>query len=1278
MRKRAAVIILICLFNINLILSPIIMSTSFNVYSQMLKGKYSNVKINLSSLDFSLDQRFILTLDSSITIEEQLSKIEQVLGQPLTTHYVFSSFKGVCVSLTKSQVNDLSSLSFIKSIIKDEKFQMIDPMGFSGLVTAEPDIDLGKVTDLINSSLLPYTGAGVKIAILDTGIYKNHLDFSGRVTQEKSFVTNQYGWAFADEEGVIDLMGHGTHVAGIAAGSGAASPTGYDCQGVAPGAELINAKCLDRIGDGSISSVVAAIEWAANTSGADIISMSLGFPGEVDPDHPISLAVDDAVSQGVIVVVAAGNEGPFYLSSRAPGNARRVITVGASNSSNQLASFSSRGPTTFDSYKPNVVAPGVNMYSALAEGTVLQAISTRTRDAIGAGNRYMPLSGTSMAAPVVAGAVALLLDAFPSLSPEAAKIALMETTINLTGNLGPNAQGAGLINVTAAHELLNQTLNISAVFPKLLPAEPFDILSFPGNSEDMRIELLKSYSDNFTITIPSGLRPFLSFENLTAHETLTNSTSVKILETTNYSEVILNVWIPPNTTPNIYQGKLQVHNSSSLVHEIFVNLAVRTPFARVYFDGFHNEDATDSFRSNYYDVIKNLSTQGWDINLYETIITRENLNNYDVLMLPDIEVIFTPEELNAIQDFYQDGGSILILGAGYPDFARSQLNNLLALLNSGISLTTQEITWEFDYGIGRDLESFLISDIVDHPITNGVTSFTWLIGQALSVDPSNATVLARSGSLPVLAVSSNSNNGSLVVYGAERHFYGDLYDSDSNSRLISQTFDWLLENKTHSDQRNVSIQVIPNATTVDLNEVTQMNASFHAWDHENSTSIDDLSIGTNLTVSLARWNSSLGDWNSIWQASANNVTFLGSGVYEISMNFSEIGQYRINVSIQDSFEGFGFFKVINETIKIQALNMSRTQNKAGGSYSQTDLDLYRQDDRLLINLTIEHDAILANNMNVTAFLSSISTGRKDNLHLAIALDNSSSLDSMIANFTTDISFTSNQPAGTYALFIFANDSAGNVVASDIETFVINNEVPVAGASSTINGIPFSLAAILTPMTYYGGSLYISASGQDPEDSTSQIEAWVVLTNIIIDSNFIAYAYEIIMAQKLSYLMGSFQGNLVIPLSGMASYLDVRIPLLEDMYAVIVILIDSDGDYDTESQLMALINIIPIPSTVFFAGIIAIIIVIIVSLTLLATYIIRRRRRTTGVVAKPSKVQRKMIVCPYCGKSTPMALDLFFCINCGQKIRSDGTPESSSASMDDVVSDLKDKYKGDES
>ncbi|GAA1577732.1 S8 family serine peptidase [Kribbella sancticallisti] len=275
-----------------------------------------------------------------------------------------------------------------------------------------------------------HDGAGVKVAVLDTGIDAGHPDLAGKVVAGKSFIPG---------EDIRDGHGHGTHVASTIAGSGAAAGGQY--KGVAPGAQLIVGKVLDNSGTGADSGIIEAMEWAA-AGGAKVISMSLGG-GPTDGTDPMSQAVNTlSASTGALFVIAAGNLGDSGTETVAtPGTADAALTVAAVDKADNWATFSSQGPRMDDgALKPDIAAPGVSIAAARAMGTGMGSP---------VGDSYTAASGTSMATPHVAGAVAILAQQHPDWNGPQLKAALMSTAKDDV--LSAYKQGAGRVDLGRAH-----------------------------------------------------------------------------------------------------------------------------------------------------------------------------------------------------------------------------------------------------------------------------------------------------------------------------------------------------------------------------------------------------------------------------------------------------------------------------------------------------------------------------------------------------------------------------------------------------------------------------------------------------------------------------------------------------------------------------------------------------------------------------------------------------------------------------------------------------------
>jgi serine protease AprX len=330
-------------------------------------------------------------------------------------------------------------------------------MDVSASSTAADQVRAGQAGLLLGLGAIPgVTGAGVTVAVIDTGI-SAHPALNGKVLFNVSKI--------AGNPSTADAHGHGTHIAGIIAGSSSASKyvtTRYR-GGIAPDVKLVNVRVLGENGTGWTSDVIAGIEWVIENRHVykiRAINLSLGHPvTEPSTTDPLCIAVAKATAAGIVVIVSAGNAGkdengaPVLGGISSPGNSPHAITVGAINtkgtvsrSDDVMATYSSRGPTKFEhAVKPDVVAPGNKIVSLETHGSYLQRNGPQFHIAGNPTNAYMHLSGTSMSAAVVTAGVALLMQAHPNISAAQVKIALQagSTYMKDGGLLGG---GAGSVN----------------------------------------------------------------------------------------------------------------------------------------------------------------------------------------------------------------------------------------------------------------------------------------------------------------------------------------------------------------------------------------------------------------------------------------------------------------------------------------------------------------------------------------------------------------------------------------------------------------------------------------------------------------------------------------------------------------------------------------------------------------------------------------------------------------------------------------------------------------
>lgn len=298
-------------------------------------------------------------------------------------------------------------------------------------------------------------GRNINIAVLDSGIFPFHRDFftphgHSRIqcfldlTGSEPF--RRYSWHEA-----YDDNGHGTHIAGILGGNGSMSGRLYT--GIAPECRLTILKILDKNGNAGIEHILSALDWLLAHHEREqirIVNISVGttLPKYQSESSALIKKVEQLWKSGVVVVAAAGNDGPRKGSIGAPGVSRKIITVGSSDhtlpilmNGKRLTNYSSQGPTACCIKKPDVVAPGSNILSCSFKG------NGRPLSFSSLHGSYAKKSGTSMSTPMVSGAAALLLCIKPSLTPKQMKLALKNTSKDL--GLPHEYQGWGLLDIEA-------------------------------------------------------------------------------------------------------------------------------------------------------------------------------------------------------------------------------------------------------------------------------------------------------------------------------------------------------------------------------------------------------------------------------------------------------------------------------------------------------------------------------------------------------------------------------------------------------------------------------------------------------------------------------------------------------------------------------------------------------------------------------------------------------------------------------------------------------------
>ena len=368
---------------------------------------------------------------------------------------------GASARLTGHEILELAKDSDVAYIASDDLvFASFDPVAGAALADSPGILEVG-APDAWRQ--LGVTGRGIGVAILDSGIAP-HADLVGRIVASVDFTSGGSGASLVP---AADPGGHGTHVAGLVAGDGTASGGAYT--GVAPGANLIDVRVISATGSTTVSTLLAGMQWVlAHRSDYNIrvVNLSAGAPVTVSYNNdPLAMAVEVLVFSGITVVVSAGNDGPKRSSITSPGSDPYVITVGgiddggtATTADDAIASWSSQGPTAIDGMaKPDLVAPGRKIVSLRSPGSTLDQ-ELPDRVVLGLDPlvpQYFRLSGTSMAAPVVTGVVALMLERTPTLTPAQVKARLKGSAARLAYG-SPDTTGSGLVSAVGAITSLDE------------------------------------------------------------------------------------------------------------------------------------------------------------------------------------------------------------------------------------------------------------------------------------------------------------------------------------------------------------------------------------------------------------------------------------------------------------------------------------------------------------------------------------------------------------------------------------------------------------------------------------------------------------------------------------------------------------------------------------------------------------------------------------------------------------------------------------------------------
>ena len=1126
----------------------------------------------------------------------------------------------------------------------------------------------------ISANNLKYNGSGVRVAVVDTGIY-NHSDYN--VVLSRNFVSGEA------PNIVNDDYGHGTHVAGIIAGDGESSSGKY--HGVAPGVSLINARAGNYSGLAE-GDIISAIDWcvtpvASGGAGAEIISMSFGG-GTPDADDPMTLTISNAAKNyGVLLVASAGNSGPGYFTGGSPASGADVISVGAVDQNNKLASFSSWGPTLSYLGYPDIIAPGVNIISTEAPNSVL----SDEKRFIGSyfdypsNYDYIPLSGTSMACPFVSGALAILLDAFPTMTPETGRIALIKgANKHVDGSYEYLKDGAGILNVTAS---LNFLMNVNAtygdvndvasIYPNVLPVQPFDLLNFPGDHQAFNLTLLSGKSQTINITAPSkidGLK-------------ITLDKSQVVFSNDDISFVNFDVKIENNATPGKRTFTLNVTSGSGFNDSVEVSIDVRFPEYKILMDSYHglNDLFPDIsfYQVGFYDAMKTITdmnisidyfaqywTPGYNADSDNSILTEERLFQYDLVILQNPILPYNQLEMKNLKTYFDSGGNILFLGTRSNDLCIQNINSLFSELGLDLQVNQETLIDENWLGVGAAYQVLNVSNFNSPEIFNGVNGFGWAYGNTFSVAGNAQAIATIDGKCVASAFDGRSSGkGRLVAFGDLNWLYtlfSDQTFKNDHTKLVSNLLDYFL--KKDGASLNIDVQ---SARTSDPN----VNISVYALNQTTNSRISSTLLESRLNVSI----------NNLGYHKELSMTSLNDGIAyntTLSLPFTSYIPYDINVNITiGSTTYFKSSKVLyyNPSLvpQINSMNITASATRSG-----------------LDPITIEAE-LDASNYNSTTYMA-IYPGTYYSIKQTI--NKTLPMNNLGPQYSSSFTPTSNYPSGYVLAYILPINPTSNYTNPNSERLlsqIINHPPKFDEIKSTftVNGKQYTLDE-----THSENSSYVITTTQgdrfdfnitaldsvpyeDPNAQNMRISVNLFAVSITPDNYLMLIYPNAFPTVELGYNFAenSHVGSFSIPYS--MEYSSIRglesisttstynFNTKEGYLSIFVLTIfDSDGGTDN------FIIVLQIQQGLQFDPTILIIIISIIALIVIFSIIYSVRHRKKKRAARKQQVwseynstysisntqepsekgtQIGFLYCPYCGN--PIRTNTKFCPSCGKSL-----------------------------
>lgn len=1163
----------------------------------------------------------------------------------------------VLAKIPLSKYNYLSGLT--SKIYLDKVFQAFPKNIMKDAVTSAVNASYKAPIHQINGDSLisqGYKGQNITIAVIDTGIDSTHPDLQGKILYNTSYVLTKYG--YSSDESSADLNGHGTHVAALAAGTGAASNGKYI--GVAPDAKLYNLKVGSMLGSATTSAILEAVNEAINLH-ANIITTSLGSSGS-GPNDPLSLAYDIAVNKyGIVATVSAGNSGPAMGTIATPGNARSVITVGASYWENNTATFfSSRGPDSDHRYDPDVLAPGWEEVSALASNSITdlaQQYYTPSGIIPGNGGNYIAFSGTSMAAPVTAGAVALLLSKYPDLTPQAVRAALMSSATN-TGQ-PEYVQGAGFLNLANADSLLSSTytagsknVNVVSLLPQrsIYPNEP---VLYPG--QNLKVNLQFVAGEQFPIS--------LSFANSTLESMISYNKSVTSLTHEQsayynggyYGELMLTFQVPLNPKPGNYTGSVVVsigtHNYTLAIGPITVDV----PTNQIAWNIWYNTDGQDTPTGNYAAISSYLETKSIHMSVVNQPVSASWLYKYNAVIFPDNELAISNSQINVLKDYIQNGGKVVLISSFYPFSEIANYNQLSS--SYGITLGHTPAINITDLGFTE------VPQLVQEPMSlhsfdsvpfSQIGNFSWYGGTLMSVSGSASQIGSlTNGSTVMAGFAGNSTvKGQLFVFGSEYWFYNGLFASPEQT--FAQEFFTYLVNETQpfinvaSNQQEVKVGQPWNGT-VFVGKGSNFNAEANA----------------NVALLYPNGTSFLLNGTQSADQKGGSISFVPSSA----------GQYTLTVQYDN--------KVLNTTILAydQSIGFNLTvipsqhATSTPSFLADTGIAIVDQGTNLLLNLDLNQTLPTGTTASVEITLvPEILQGVNGFVQTITPLYSTQlALTGSGKHYQASLQTTTAMNVGFYITELIISDAQGNFTGQFFNDYYLSTPDPTISASqSTVDGkvlSTYDTSGTQTPtILKIQPSQTVSFSIQAQKiDGPGSAFIMFVPYYPFLDTQTIIQVWQLNQTQT-----GVFQGSITLPsvtsLPDNGQELNFGNNLIT---AFLIILRDKNGNMDIYPVITQM-NSAPIIDN----NLLLFFFVVLPGIIVIGYYIKSRNKRRNNNYNynfrnyqynnqmqnqnpyqgypppyqpnQPVQPQDEIRFCPYCGSSLTPGSN--FCMECGKKIK----------------------------